>query len=147
MQLNPGLGVAILEAFWVSGDALRLSARGGAQPRRGRPAATGTVTFERYAVPVFELEAPLRSGEGVRVARMDVAPSAGIPDGVQLGTEILTGPAGSTGCRRAGPRAGRGAGAEAAQDHDEGQAGGHGGQARRVGARIDRAYGHGYEAA
>ena len=38
--------------------------------------ATGTVTFERYAVPVFELEAPLRSGEGVRVARMDVAPSA-----------------------------------------------------------------------
>jgi hypothetical protein len=38
--------------------------------------ATGTVTVERYAVPVFELESPLRGGEGVQVTRMDVAPSA-----------------------------------------------------------------------
>ena len=77
LQLNPELGVAILESFWVSGDALRVSERVVAPSRAAAVRrATGTVTVERYAVPVFELEAPLRSGEGVRVTRMDVAPSA-----------------------------------------------------------------------
>src|ERR1700723_3473938 len=77
LQLNPELGVAILESFWVSGDALRVSERVVAPSRAAAVRrATGTVTVERYAVPVFELEAPLRSGEGVQVTRMDVAPSA-----------------------------------------------------------------------
>ena len=77
LQVNPELGVAILESFWVSGDALRVSERVVAPSRVAAVRrATGTVTVERYAVPVFELEAPLRSGEGVQVTRMDVAPSA-----------------------------------------------------------------------
>jgi hypothetical protein len=40
------------------------------------------VTVERYAVPVFEQEAPLCSGEGVRLTRMDVPPSA-VEDAVE----------------------------------------------------------------
>src|SRR6202035_4447606 len=65
------------ESFWVSGDALRVSERVVAPSRAAAVRrATGTVTVERYAVPVFELEAPLRRGEGVQVTRMDVAPSA-----------------------------------------------------------------------
>jgi hypothetical protein len=77
LQVNPELGLAILESFWVSGDALRASEHAVAPNRAAAVRrAAGTVTVERYAVPVFELEAPLRSGEGVRVTRMDVAPSA-----------------------------------------------------------------------
>jgi hypothetical protein len=77
LQMNPELGVAILESFWVSGDALRASERVvapscAAAVRR----VSGTVTVERYAVPVFEQEAPLRSGECARLTRMDVLPSA-----------------------------------------------------------------------
>jgi hypothetical protein len=76
LQVNPELGLAILESFWVSGDALRVSEHAVAPNRAAAVRrAAGTVTVERYAVPVFELEAPLRSGEGVRVTRMDVAPS------------------------------------------------------------------------
>jgi hypothetical protein len=77
LQVNPELGLAILESFWVSGDALRVSEHAVAPNRAAAVRrAAGTVTVERYAVPVFELEAPPRSGEGVRVTRMDVAPSA-----------------------------------------------------------------------
>ena len=77
LQMNPELGVAILESFWVSGDALRASERAVAPDRAAAVRrASGTVTVERYAVPVFEREAPLRTGEGVRVTRMDVAPTA-----------------------------------------------------------------------
>jgi heme-degrading monooxygenase HmoA len=77
MKLNPDIGVAILESFWVSGDALRASERMAAPNRAAAVRrASGTVTVERYSVPVFEREAPLRSGEGVRVTRLDVQPGA-----------------------------------------------------------------------
>lgn len=83
LQTNPELGVAILESFWVSGDALRASERVAAPHRAAAVRrATGTVTVERYAVPVFEREAPLRRGEGVRLTRMDVPPSA-VEDAVE----------------------------------------------------------------
>ena len=76
LLVNPELGVAILESFWASHDVLRASERivapGRAEAVRR---ATGTVTVERYRVPVFEREAPLRSGEGVRLTRLDVTPS------------------------------------------------------------------------
>src|ERR1700676_2515014 len=64
LQMNPELGVVILESFWASGDALRASERAVA-PNRAEAVrrATGTVTVERYRVPVFEKEASLRSGE------------------------------------------------------------------------------------
>ncbi len=76
LKLNPDIGVAILESFWVSGDALRASERM-TVPNRAAAVrrASGTVTVERYSVPVFEREAPLRSGEGVRVTRLDVQPA------------------------------------------------------------------------
>ena len=35
----------------------------------------GTVCVERYRVPVFEREAPLDTGAGLRLTRMDVEPS------------------------------------------------------------------------
>lgn len=77
LNLNPDLGLAILESFWVSGDALRVSERMAAPNRAAAVRrATGTVTVERYSVPVFEREAPLHSGEGVRVTRLDVQPGA-----------------------------------------------------------------------
>lgn len=77
LKLNADLGLAILESFWVSGDALRVSEQKAAPSRAAAvQRATGTVTVERYSVPVFEREAPLRSGEGVRVARLDVPPGA-----------------------------------------------------------------------
>src|SRR6202041_1380577 len=89
LQLNPELGVAILESFWVSGDALRVSERVVAPSRAAAVRrAAGTVTVERYAVPVFELEAPLRSGEGVQVTRMDVAAWA-----AEVADEGIGGPA------------------------------------------------------
>jgi len=77
LKLNPDIGVAILESFWVSGDALRASERMAAPNRAAAVRrACGTVAVERYSVPVFEREAPLRSGEGVRVTRLDVQPGA-----------------------------------------------------------------------
>jgi hypothetical protein len=77
LKLNADLGLAILESFWVSGDALRVSERIVAPNRAAAVRrATGTVTVERYSVPVFGREAPLHSGEGVRVTRLDVQPDA-----------------------------------------------------------------------
>jgi quinol monooxygenase YgiN len=74
LQANPELGVAVLESFWVSADALRDSERIVAPARLEavRLANTGTVTVERYRVPVFELEGPMPGGAGVRLTRMDV---------------------------------------------------------------------------
>ena len=77
LQANPELGIAVLESFWASGDALRASERVVAPDRAAAVRrAAGTVTVERYSVPVFEREAPMLTGEGVRLTRMDVAPSA-----------------------------------------------------------------------
>jgi len=71
------LGVAILESFWASEDALRDSEPAEAPARSEMVRrARGTVAVERYRIPVFEREAPLRGGEGVRLTRMEVEPSA-----------------------------------------------------------------------
>ncbi len=84
LSANPEIGVAVLASFWVSGDALRASERVVAPDRAAAVRrATGTVSVERYAVPVFERDAPLRSGEGVRLTRMNVAPSA-VEDTVEV---------------------------------------------------------------
>jgi quinol monooxygenase YgiN len=70
-------GVAILESFWASKDAMRASEKVVA-PARNEVIrrAKGTISVERYQVPVFEREARLRGGEGVRLTRMDAEPSA-----------------------------------------------------------------------
>jgi hypothetical protein len=68
-------GVAVVESFWATHDAFWLSAetdalvRGELARRVGRP-----VTAEDFQVPVFEREAPLRSGEAVRLTRVEVKP-------------------------------------------------------------------------
>lgn len=81
---SPELGVAILESFWASEDAMRDSERVVA-PARNEVIrrAKGTVSVERFAVPVFEREAPLHGGEGVRLIRMDAEPSA-VEDAIEV---------------------------------------------------------------
>lgn len=81
---SPEDGVAILESFWASDDALRDSERVVAPARSELiRRARGTVTAERYRIPVFEREAPLRGGEGVRLTRMYVQPSA-VDDAIEV---------------------------------------------------------------
>lgn len=73
---GPGSDVALLEAFWVSGEALQAAAAmvaPGLQELARR--AGGEVTTERYEVPVFEVEGPLGSAVGMRLTRMGVEPS------------------------------------------------------------------------
>src|SRR5258708_13073958 len=36
--------------------------------------ASGTVSVERYQLPIFEREAPLSEGAGLRLTRMDIEP-------------------------------------------------------------------------
>jgi hypothetical protein len=76
LYTNPELGLAILESFWASHDALRASERAVSPVRREAVRrAAGTVSVERYSVPVFEREATPVPGSGLRVTRMDVEPS------------------------------------------------------------------------
>ena len=77
-------GVAIVESFWATHEALWLSAetddlvRGELARRVGRP-----VTAEDFQVPVFEREAPLYGGEAVRLTRVEVKPP-GVPDVIEV---------------------------------------------------------------
>ncbi len=74
---SPELGAAVLESFWASHHALEASEQTAAA-LRGELArrARGSVTAGRYRILVFEREAPLRGGEGVRLTRIEVKPSA-----------------------------------------------------------------------
>lgn len=73
---NQEAGLAILESFWASANAMQASEHSVSSSRREAvKRAAGTVSVERYEVPVFELEAPMRSGAGMRLTRMDVDPS------------------------------------------------------------------------
>ncbi len=80
---NPEVGVAVLESFWASREALAESEQM-VSPARHEAVqrATGTVSVERYRVPVFEREAPLAAGAGLRLTRMDIEPSA-VEDAVE----------------------------------------------------------------
>jgi len=73
---SPELGAAVLESFWASDHALRLGEKTAAAVR-GELArrAGGPVTVQDYRVAVFEREAPLHGGEGVRLTRIEVKPS------------------------------------------------------------------------
>ena len=69
LQLNPELGVAILESFWVSGDALRVSERVVAPSRAAAVRrATGTVTVERGASTAEGAQAAAGDLPGQRAA-------------------------------------------------------------------------------
>jgi hypothetical protein len=76
LLIDPEAGAAGFESFWASDGALVASEDViAASVREAARRAGGTVSRERYAVPVFELEAPLRGGQGVRVTQIDVEPS------------------------------------------------------------------------
>ena len=73
LYTNAEIGVAVLESFWESREAL-IHSEQMAAPRRTDVVhrAVGTVAFERYRVPVYEREAPLDTAVGLRLTRMDV---------------------------------------------------------------------------
>ncbi len=76
LYTDPVHGLAILESFWASDDAMQASEHFVSSERREAVRrAAGTVSVERFQVPVFELEAPVRAGAGLRLTRMDVEPS------------------------------------------------------------------------
>ena len=77
LLISPGLGVAVLESFWASAQALQASEQAAASlrtelARRARASVTG----EQYRILVFERAALLRGGEAVRLTRMQAKPSA-----------------------------------------------------------------------
>jgi len=73
---DPEAGLAIIESFWASDAAMQASEHSVTTNRREAvKRAAGTVSVERYQVPIFELDAPARSGAGLRLTRMDVEPS------------------------------------------------------------------------
>ena len=74
---SPESGAAVLESFWASHHALAASEQAAALVR-GELArrAGGSVTCERYQLPVFEREVLLHGGEEVRLTRIEVKPSA-----------------------------------------------------------------------
>jgi hypothetical protein len=76
LLIDPEAGAAGFESFWASDGALVESEDViAASLREAGQRAGGTVTRERYEVLVFEREAPLRAGQGVRVTRMNAGPS------------------------------------------------------------------------
>ena len=77
LLISPGLGVAVLESFWASAQALRASEQAAASLRAELARRAGaSVTDEQYRILVFERGAPLRGGEAVRLTRMQAKPSA-----------------------------------------------------------------------
>ena len=76
LYMSPDTAVAIFQSFWSSRTALAQS-EGVVAPARREAAwrAAGTVTVERYRVPVFELDARLFPGAGVRLNRMNIEPA------------------------------------------------------------------------
>lgn len=83
LYANSELGVAIVESFWASDEAVVQS---GLMVGPGRQEAVrraaGTVCIERYQVPVFEKHGPLAAGAGLRLERMDIEPG-GVEDVVE----------------------------------------------------------------
>jgi hypothetical protein len=84
LHANLELGVAVLETFWASGDAMRVSEHLASSSRREAVRrASGTVSVERYRLPIFEREAPLPDSAWLRLTRMDIEPS-GVNDAEQV---------------------------------------------------------------
>jgi heme-degrading monooxygenase HmoA len=70
------VGVALVSSFWVSGDAMRESARATA-PLRAEAArrAGGTVSVESHEVESARRMARAEPGAGVRLARLELDPT------------------------------------------------------------------------
>jgi hypothetical protein len=84
LHVNSDLGLAVLETFWVSDDTLRAGERMIAPSKdEAVRRATGTITVEHFAVPVFEQDALAATGAGVRMTGIDVPPSR-IEDAIEV---------------------------------------------------------------
>lgn len=84
LYTNSDLGLAIFESFWASTDALVASEQMAAPARREAiQRAAGTVTVERYQVPVFELEGRIPPHACLRLTRMDAEP-ANLEDAIEV---------------------------------------------------------------
>jgi quinol monooxygenase YgiN len=76
LYTDPEHGLAILESFWASDNAMAATEHVvSPQRREAVRRAAGTVSVERFQVPVFELEAPVRAGARLRLTRIEVEPS------------------------------------------------------------------------
>lgn len=75
LLIDPQDGALRLESLWASHGALAASENVvGANVQEAAQRAQGAVTRERYQVLVFEREAPLGGGQGVRVTPMSIKP-------------------------------------------------------------------------
>jgi len=76
LQDNQGMPERPAARFWASdGVLVHVEYVISSGLREAAQLAGGTVTRERYEVPVFESEASLRAVQGVRMTRMSVEPS------------------------------------------------------------------------
>ena len=78
LYANPETGVAVLESLWATEEMLQQNEnRGWPDFRDALRSATGTISVERYQVPVFEWEweGPLPPGAGLRLTWADIEPS------------------------------------------------------------------------
>ena len=70
-------GIAVLESFWASYDALRASEQAATALRSElAQRAREPVSVEEYQVAVFELEVPLHGRDAARLTRIEVTRSA-----------------------------------------------------------------------
>ena len=76
LKVKRPLGVAIIETYWVSGDAMRESDKNVRSTREeAAHRANGTHSVEHFQVASIEKVAPWEPGCGVRVTRADTTPA------------------------------------------------------------------------
>jgi hypothetical protein len=72
LKVNSVLGIACVQTFWVSGDAMRESDKNVRETREAAAhRANATTTVESYRVASLSKLAPWEAGTGVRVTRVD----------------------------------------------------------------------------
>lgn len=72
---NPELGVVVLESFWASREVMLLAdQRLSPSYHEGLRRTSGTISAERYGVPVFEQGMPLSERAALCLTRMDIEP-------------------------------------------------------------------------
>jgi hypothetical protein len=72
LKVNSVLGIAVVETFWVSGDAMRESDKNVRSTRDAAAhRANGTISVESYRVASIVKLGPWEPGNGVRVTRAD----------------------------------------------------------------------------
>jgi hypothetical protein len=79
---NAELGVAVIETWWVSGDAMRETEKN-EDPIRAKAAkiAVATMSVERYQIGIYTRATRPHPGAGLRLTRLETDP-AGVADAV-----------------------------------------------------------------